>query len=342
MLKDFSVGLDFARVIACLMVVFLHVSAAGIGVFDENWMYSNIYDSFVRSCVPIFLMISGALLLCRKQSALDFYKKRFLRIFPPLLFWSIFYVSWKASMGVGYGGVLASVGAIFKGPVYYHLWYLYALVGIYLFVPFMSKIYMGSSGVDKKLYISIWFVVACIMPTVLYFYPEFGDLFSVYGLSSFVGLAGYVFLGAYVFDSFTVQQAPVSIKVESMIFVACGILTAAFTHGLSISDGSPNQFFYSYLSPVVVFGSVSAFKLLVVFGSRMSACSKILNTLSGCTLGIYCIHVFVMNRFSLVYGPVIEGQSLIWVIPALSVSIFLLSLIPIYVLRMFRPLRPII
>ena len=63
MRKDLSVGLDFTRIVACLMVVVLHVSATGVAEFSHDWVYFNAYDSLVRACVPLFLMLSGALLL---------------------------------------------------------------------------------------------------------------------------------------------------------------------------------------------------------------------------------------------------------------------------------------
>jgi surface polysaccharide O-acyltransferase-like enzyme len=245
-------------------------------------------------------------------------------------------------MGIGYGGFFDSLIAILKGPVYYHLWYLYALVGIYLFIPFMSKIFINSSNLERRLYLVIWMVIACVIPLLSYFYPAMGDLSSVYGLSSFVGLAGYVFLGAFAFDQVGSQGRSISVMKESVIFIFCSVLTAVFTYALSVREGAPNQLFYSYLSPVVVFASLSAFKLLIVMGSRMGKYSHSLSVLSGCTLGIYCIHVFVMNRFSLIYGSFIEQQSMLWVIPVLSISIFLLSLVPVYAARIFQPFRKII
>lgn len=245
-------------------------------------------------------------------------------------------------MGIGYGGFFDSLIAILKGPVYYHLWYLYALVGIYLFIPFMSKIFINSSNLERRLYLVIWMVVACVIPLLSYFYPAMGDLSSVYGLSSFVGLVGYVFLGAFAFDQVGSQGRSISVMKESVIFIFCSVLTAVFTYALSVGEGAPNQLFYSYLSPVVVFASLSAFKLLIVMGSRMGKYSHSLSVLSGCTLGIYCIHVFVMNRFSLIYGSFIEQQSMLWVIPVLSISIFLLSLVPVYAARIFQPFRKII
>jgi surface polysaccharide O-acyltransferase-like enzyme len=120
----------------------------------------------------------------------------------------VFYVLWKARLSGDYSGLSASLFSVVKGPAYFHLWYLYALVGIYLFIPFMSKIYRHSTEAEKITYLALWFVVACIIPLVSYFYPAGGDLATVYGLSSFVGLSGFVFLGAYVFDRIKTQAKP--------------------------------------------------------------------------------------------------------------------------------------
>lgn len=69
---------------------------------------------------------------------------------------------------------------------------------------------------------------------------------------------------------------------------------------------------------------------------------KALNVLAGATLGVYCLHIFVMNRLSIVYGPLIEGHSMLWIIPVLVLSVFLITLVPIFIARLFKPMRPII
>ncbi|AZF49217.1 MULTISPECIES: acyltransferase [unclassified Pseudomonas] len=339
LLKDSSVGLDFTRIVACFMVVVLHVSATSIMVFDDNWKYSNAFDSLVRSCVPLFLMISGALLVRKEQPALEFYKKRFIRIFPPLLFWSVFYAAWKGHMGIGYGSVIDSIIAALKGPVYFHLWYLYAIVGIYVAIPFIAKIYAKCSDTEKKSYILIWLLIAGLMPLLSYFIPELSGLDSVYTLQWFSGLIGYVFVGAYAFERVLRQDVNISIPVNCAAFLASSIATAILTYVLSLSEGTPNQLFYSYLSPLVFISAFSAFNILVAAGSHLNKYAKPISMLSGCTLGIYCVHIFVMNRFSLVYGPIIDGESMGWVIPALSLSVFVISFLPIYLMRLYKPAR---
>lgn len=88
-----------ARVIAILAVVLLHVSSRVVmwsELGSNDWWYANLYDSLVRWCVPVFVMISGALLLSpEKAEPLGlFYKKRASRILFPLVFWSLFYMLW--------------------------------------------------------------------------------------------------------------------------------------------------------------------------------------------------------------------------------------------------------
>lgn len=67
MAQSFSRGIDAARIGACFMVVVLHVAAVEFHDFDERWWASNFYDSFTRTCVPLFLMITGVLLLGRQE-----------------------------------------------------------------------------------------------------------------------------------------------------------------------------------------------------------------------------------------------------------------------------------
>jgi surface polysaccharide O-acyltransferase-like enzyme len=45
----------------------------------------------MRACVPLFVMISGYLLLPIKEAPEVFYKKRFTRLLFPFLIWSVMY-----------------------------------------------------------------------------------------------------------------------------------------------------------------------------------------------------------------------------------------------------------
>jgi surface polysaccharide O-acyltransferase-like enzyme len=154
--------MDAARVVACFMVVLLHVAALNFHVFDDQWWASNFYDSLTRSCVPLFLMITGVLMLGKDESLPDFFRKRFIRVLPPLLFWSLFYMAWNTWHGDReYGPWYGWLRELLNGPVTFHLWYLYAIVGIYLFVPFLRKIWNATGQAERKTYLAIWALASC-------------------------------------------------------------------------------------------------------------------------------------------------------------------------------------
>lgn len=65
------VYMDWLRVVATIAVVTIHVAAGYVSTLDSNnvsrWLAGNFYDSLSRASVPIFVMISGALLLKGKK-----------------------------------------------------------------------------------------------------------------------------------------------------------------------------------------------------------------------------------------------------------------------------------
>jgi surface polysaccharide O-acyltransferase-like enzyme len=136
-----------ARILAIFAVIFLHVAAGVVStepIGSHNWWIANFFDSLSRWCVPVFVMISGALLLNpKKQENLsEFYAKRISRILIPLISWTIIYCIW-----VYLGGVVKNdpvsmtflLQSVLQGNPYYHMWFLYMIIFMYLFTPFFSK-----------------------------------------------------------------------------------------------------------------------------------------------------------------------------------------------------------
>ena len=82
--------LDLLRIISILSMILLHVAASFWYVSPSNsynWIIMNIYDSLVRFCVPVFLMISGALFLSQKEINIKkLYTKNILRLLISLIF----------------------------------------------------------------------------------------------------------------------------------------------------------------------------------------------------------------------------------------------------------------
>ena len=140
--------IDNLKVVAIIGVILTHVSNSMLhqygNVADSWWWISLIIAGSVRYCVPVFLMISGVLLLDKIQLFGTFIKKRFSRVLLPFLFWSsiylLVYLGWMMVHNQQFFTSETFDQLIFKlrYGAEYHLWYIYMLIGIYLFVPIIS------------------------------------------------------------------------------------------------------------------------------------------------------------------------------------------------------------
>lgn len=84
---------DRVRVYSSIAIVLLHVSALVVVSYRSislcDWWAGNLLDSATRWGVPVFIMLSGLLLLdpLKVESAGDFFWKRAGRVLVPLLAW---------------------------------------------------------------------------------------------------------------------------------------------------------------------------------------------------------------------------------------------------------------
>ncbi len=126
---------------------------------------------------------------------------------------------------------------ILKGPTSFHLWYFYALIGIYSFIPVLQKFYCNSSKREKQWFIAVWFLVSSIIPIA--WNPLVNEEFicegpmdingflSTYSASYFGGYIGYLMLGAYAAEIKPNQ------RLGWVIFLGSSIITMIGTYYLT-------------------------------------------------------------------------------------------------------------
>ena len=98
-----DINIDLLRICSCFMVIFLHVSGQNwrlVNVHSMEWFVFNAYDSAVRSCVPLFFMISGYLFLSKGYmiSINQLYKRNILKIIILYFVWSFLYAVFRILM----------------------------------------------------------------------------------------------------------------------------------------------------------------------------------------------------------------------------------------------------
>lgn len=128
--------IDNLRAMACMMVVMIHASTAQVvnfaSIHTADWTVANLLNSASRVSVPLFFMISGYLFFGEKSAE----KRHFLRIGLCLLFYSA--VSLAYILSLTNVGFWPSLRLILQKPVFYHLWFFYAIVVIYLLSPLIN------------------------------------------------------------------------------------------------------------------------------------------------------------------------------------------------------------
>ena len=138
-------GIDLIRVLACFLVIEIHSgqlyyidSEGGLIKSDKN-IWPGIFNSLATVCVPLFVMISGYLLLPMKKDYSTFLKKRFTRILFPYVAFNIFYNIYFYIRGFfELKAMLLNISKMFINFSIGHLWYIYMIIGVYLYVPIIT------------------------------------------------------------------------------------------------------------------------------------------------------------------------------------------------------------
>jgi len=334
LLKD-TFWIDLVRVIATFSVVLWHVSAAIVKEFGKieynNWLVGNFYDSFARFCVPVFFMISGGLFLSRDIVTKTFLIKRFYKIIPPLIFWSVIYIIYSIFIRIFYHNeeitffkaIKISVSLLLSGSSY-HLWFVYAICGLYLFVPIIQKWIKYSSKNEIILFLLLWlFSNLFQINKILHYLP-------MIDLTNFSGYLGYFVLGYYLINSNSKKLESVSLNIFFVIF---GISTTfILTTYFSLKNQTFDGLFYGYLMPNTVISAIGVFQIVKRFKVRNVNLRKVILRISSYSFAIYFIHVLILNIFQQFN---ISGMSFLPIIgiPIISVIVFFLSYYIILILR---------
>jgi len=296
---DTPLPVDLIRTVAIFLVIILHASIEFDPIVSQmtqgavwHWWAENIYNTLGRPSVPLFIMLSGSLLLqpSKIEPLRNFFRKRFKRIGLPFLFWGIAFFAWRYLVNHEALSLNDVVNGIFTGP-YYHFWFLYMLVGLYLITPILRVIVAYSDRKLLGLFIMLWFLGVAIAPLLnLFFMLNFdNNLFIIQGW------VGYYILGVYM------QQVRLKSSVWFILLILGLMWTAVGTYfAAAFFGGTSSYFFYDYLSAAVILASVALFQFLrtvspIGLETRSPRISWLLHQISQNTLPIYLFHVMILE-----------------------------------------------
>ncbi|MGA2681349.1 MAG: acyltransferase family protein [Candidatus Bathyarchaeia archaeon] len=338
--RGFSVPVNLIRTVAIVGVILLHaandLTSQQMNWFEIiRWNTVDVYQSIGRLGVPLFLLLTGALLL--QPSKLTepigvFFKKRVARIGLPFIFWGAIFFAWDFLVIHQINGQPITSSSILQGLLtgpYYQFWYLYLLLGLYLVTPIL-RIVMAHANRDLIKYILVlWFLGATVVPTVALVTPLHLDT----NVLTITGYVGYFILGAYLL---TIQISRSKLALYTVVGIA---LTAIGTYVIAATVGGTEMYFFQgYLSPTLILAACSLFLLLIAAQGSTSVqpfqapsspekdlnlkkissnppgnskARKLLRLISVNTLPLYLFHVMVLETIQKGYlGFAFNGNTI--------------------------------
>jgi surface polysaccharide O-acyltransferase-like enzyme len=343
---------DAVRAAVMFGVVLVHSSADVItewGRFPAGWWWAaNIYDSLARGCVPVFIMLSGALLLPKIENYRDFFLKRFQRILIPSIVWTALYLLWKKQFYVPGLGLSEALRLTAGGNVHFHLWFLYLIAGLYLITPLLRILVAHASRRDLLYLLGLWFLVSSILP----FWEGWDKLFLHTGLHFKLpvelaqGFIGYFVLGHVIRRTDTAKCRNSTYGVWIVSLSVCAIGTYLLTRHFH----SFQTLFYDNMAPNVVFYAASFFMIMKHAGSALethlgAGLRRLVLDLSKASFGIYLIHPMIQDiLLKGRWGFVLKGDvpHPAFMIPVTAAAIYALSFFIIFVIQKVPVLKRIV
>ncbi len=308
--KEILLPVDLIRTVAIVLVILLHASIEGnpnLDIMSPNgvqlWWTSNIYDSISRSAVPLFVILTGALLLqpTKVNEPLGvFFKKRWNRVGIPILFWGTIFFLWDFTIKGQTLTPLYVLQGVFAGP-YVHFWFVYALLGLYLITPLLRVIVAYTNWKVIRYFLLLWFVGTGIFSLLTLYQNIYSQVvWFNHNVFLFTGLIGYFILGAYI-DK---------LQTRRLILYLGLILSTLWTiTGTYFLVGTLGEFYGPFFldasSFSVIITSVTLFLILASIPNhkiqkRFPLGNRILKIISENTLPIYLFHVIVLETLN--YG----------------------------------------
>ncbi len=366
---------DFMRVLACFLVVFSHSCDAFVAQFDNDYgtfLQGCALGSLVRPCVPLFVMMTGVLLLPIRGTMTEFYSKRLKRLLVPLVFWSLalpvayfVYLNYFVSSTSPFIDMSAFTWEMTLRKMYTFvfnfnydttpLWYLYMLVGLYLIIPVFSAWLQNVSQKEEKLFLSIW-GISLFLPYIKIAAPFLGYLgvfgnmnilgecdWNAYGSFYYVsGFIGYLVLAHYL------VKYPLQWSWSKLLAIGIPMFLAgyAITFGgyVVMQEFYPGN--YAYLEIVWLFSGINVFMMtfpfFVIVQKLNASSSPLLSRMASMTFGIYLCHFVIVQMGYDLYETILPNAPAVVKIVLNAVTVFTISYVLVSILSLSKTTRRLV
>lgn len=338
------------RTFALIVIVTEHVAFPLIYLYNSvsysDWWISNNFYMGGKLGTLLFTMVSGLLLLnpSKEQPLAVFFRKRMNKVLIPFLAWSTLYLLWRIFVRQENFTPQEMLVLFIQGPVYYHLWFMQMILGLYLATPILRIYIRHTTRENLTYFLLVWLVAESILPLTERFFG-----FKV-GLDVVVttGYVGFFVLGYYLRDvTLTRRQLiPVLLTV-----VAALLFTQVVTDALTAAGGgNHDNFFLQHYSLNLIIAGTGIFLFLksldyAMIFQQLPFVQNVIMWISSCSLGIYLVHVVIIDELaSGHFGFKLWAASFhpLLSIPAIAVLTLTLSVLVVMLLKQIPFVRQIV
>lgn len=335
MKKERIAYLDTLKVLATFSVIIMHL-CTNLNTTFINWSIYKSLNIICNFAVPIFVMVSGALLLDTKRNITI--KDIFCKYIPRLIL-SLIVVNLLTTIIFGIINknlsiklVISGVYNVFLNNVPVPYWYIYMIIGLYIVTPIL-KDWINNLSIKKIEYFLIIFVLYRVVGyTILNipnidFLDKFYNIYNSFQLPLITGYCGYYILGYYLHNKdFS--------KLKNSKLITTILLSLVITILLELLYGAHSD---NFVTSSTVFKDVFSINIFTISVCLFILCKnnikkehKLITKVSLRSYGIYLFHVLGLKL--VVYLNILNDNAIIYVLIS-TVIIFIFSYSMTYIFQ---------
>lgn len=309
-MKNRNLSFDLLRIFAILGVVAIHADVITSSPTNYlgglSWWFANTIHSLASVSVPLFIMLTGALVLHKSNVTYSYVIPKIITQFAfPFLVWWMFY-SWWTTFRLGIPFDLIVLFKQFFVADVGHLYFLLIIIGLYAVMPQLHR-FLKTYPLKQQ----FTFLGTITVLSVVYEYLSF-LVFKTYNQTNIFTI--FLPFFTYLLGGYYLAKVSVKPKVWWLLlcssFVLVGLISmASYSNTLGLIQGSRifwtpsggNLFWEPFTLPIVLLAGI----IFILFNSiesvfprifKSQQAIKILSSLSTASFGIYLVHPFVMEQ----------------------------------------------
>ena len=338
------VFIDYVRVFACFLVMLVHASEnfygaegstdmAGPQSFlanEADRLWVAVYDGFSRMSVPLFMIVSAYLLVPMKKglTSWQFYARRFARVVPPFLIFMVLYSTLPLLWGQldGATSMKDLSRLLLNFPTMAgHLWFIYPLISLYLFIPVISPWLNSASAREERFFIGLFLLSTCIPFLNRWCGEVWGQCFwnEYHMLWYFSGFLGYLVLAHYIRVHLSWSRK------KRLVIGTVAMLVGAFLTIYSFYTQAVPGIVHS--TPVIELGwafctlncvILTAGTFLMFSCIEKESAPAIVTDMSKMSYGMYLMHIFWLGVWVTLFKHTLALPT-VAAIPAIAIGTFI-------------------